>query len=316
MATRIVVAPNGVDSDSCGTDTSNACATPTHAVSRCTTVGAGCGVLVRWGRYALTSTLALNSGASVYGSCRFDGEADNHYRSTLIGPADKPAVTAVGINQPTVFEGFQVLAGHAKTQGGASVAMLVRDSAALQVNRSQLVGGIGGNGVDGGNAAMPANGGGGGGANLRTGGTSSGPGIGGTGGGSVDACTAIGALNGGAVGALGLPGPAAPAAGNGVFCAGRPVDYPGDGTDGGPGSVGALGAAVTASRGVIGTIAADGRWLPGKGADGNGGSAGSGAGGGARGGGCEDDVNKYPGGDGGGGGGGGGAGGGGGGGQQ
>lgn len=323
VTARIHVSPEGSDTSSCGTSqvvdatsSTTPCATIGHAIDRCRNVGNGCGVLVRWGRYELDAPVALAGGIGVYGSCRFGGEADQQYRSTLIGAADKPAVTAVGITSPTVFEGFQVIAGRSQVHGSASIAMLVRSSNQLRINHSQIVGGAGGDGANGSDGAMGVDGGNAGGASVRTAGVSSGPSPGGTGGGSVSACGAIAAGTAPTVGTWVLGGAGAPTAGNGFSCDGRPADYPGDGGAGAPGTAGSTGAGVAPAFSVVGALGTDGRWQPGAGANGIAGSAGSGGGGGSRGGGCEDLFNSYPGADGGGGGGGGTGGGGGGGGQQ
>ena len=82
----IYVAPGGSESASCGAAAVSACATIQKGIDNCR--GSACAVLVRYGRYKTTATIALKNGVSVYGGCHFPGEpaidpAVANYRSII-----------------------------------------------------------------------------------------------------------------------------------------------------------------------------------------------------------------------------------------
>ncbi|MFO1432005.1 MAG: hypothetical protein U1F76_17995 [Candidatus Competibacteraceae bacterium] len=148
LASRIYVAPTGGDSPTCGASAAAPCQSIQQGIDRCN--GAGCGVLVRYGRYDLTATIQLKDGVSVYGRCVFDGDVDRNYRSTLLAPAGgQPAFNAANINTPTWLDGFFVRGSDATTPGGASIAMTVSNSAGLTLRWIQLIGGKGADGAPG-----------------------------------------------------------------------------------------------------------------------------------------------------------------------
>ena len=161
LKSQVFVKANGTDGPSCGTTTANACKTIQQGINNCA-VG-GCGVLVRHGLYPTTATITLRDSVSVYGSCRFDGEADHKYRTMIrASPAPgTPTISAVAINTPTTVYGVVVVAKDETANGTASIAMAVADSKGLTLSRSVLAGGKGGDGAAA--APPPAPGGGGGG---------------------------------------------------------------------------------------------------------------------------------------------------------
>ena len=147
LKSAVYVKAGGTDGPSCGTTTATACKTIQQGINNCA-VG-GCGVLVRHGLYPAAATITLRDSVSVYGSCLFDGEADRKYRSTVQGPADKPALSADSITTATTFQGFMVIAGDAATPGGASIAMTVSNSnSKFTMLRTQLVAGRGADGAN------------------------------------------------------------------------------------------------------------------------------------------------------------------------
>jgi len=148
LAGRIYVAPSGSDSPSCGASASGPCQSVQQGINRC--AGANCGVLVRYGLYALADTVQLRDGVSVYGRCVFDGDTDRKYRSVLQAPAGgKPAINSAKINTPTLLDGFFVWGSDATTPGGASIAMTVIDSSQLTLRWTQLASGKGADGAPG-----------------------------------------------------------------------------------------------------------------------------------------------------------------------
>jgi hypothetical protein len=155
----VYVSPQGNDAAGCGKTTGAACASIQQGIAQC--AASGCGVLVRHGLYATSATISLRDAVPVYGSCRFDGEADHHYRSVIdAAPAPgTPAVSAVGIDTPTTLYGI-VVAGKQETAAGtASIALAASNSKALTLSASVLVAGKGGDGAPGAQEA-PASAGG------------------------------------------------------------------------------------------------------------------------------------------------------------
>ena len=148
LTSRIYVSPAGTDSDTCGTSSSTACQSIQRGIDRCG--GAGCGVLVRYGLYTLTDSIRLKDAVNVYGRCVFGNGPDHKYRSVIEAPPDgKPAITAAGINAPTLLDGVFVKGSDATSPGGASIAMTVSDSTALTITNSTLSSGKGANGAPG-----------------------------------------------------------------------------------------------------------------------------------------------------------------------
>lgn len=153
----IYVAPGGSDSTSCGRTAALPCASIHRGIENCTK--AGCGVLVRYGRYPTTATISLKDGVSVYGSCHFNGapvanSAAARYRTVIeAAPAPgSPAMNGDGINQPTIVSGL-VIVGKDETQTGvagiASIVMVASHSRGITMTNSTLVAGKGGPGVNG-----------------------------------------------------------------------------------------------------------------------------------------------------------------------
>lgn len=333
----VYVKADGADGPSCGTTTGNACKTIQQGIKNC--VGAGCGVLVRHGLYPTTATIALRDSVNLYGSCRFDGEADHKYRTTIQASPTPgtAAISASGINNPTTVYGLVVIGKDETTNGTASIAMAVSDSKGLTLTRSVLAAGKGGDGATGGssNGDVGGNGsspgcatcaGGSGGNACPSNPPAAGVGGGGEGAGwnnvvshdcfldcgcyTRDLASSTGRTgqnSGSAAGGSGY-GPGS----SGCNCDDRPSTFgtvnPSDGTtggSGGPGSCSAQGGSPTnliwGQANVQGTT-----WLPSSGGAGVTASVGAGGGGGGSGGYATNyqrpDLNGYPGGGGGGGG--------------
>ncbi|HKA54359.1 MAG TPA: hypothetical protein VKJ47_11925, partial [Candidatus Binatia bacterium] len=62
---QIYVSPQGNDITGCGATAAGACKTIQQGIENCS--GSGCGVLVRYGLYPLSTPIALADGVSVYG---------------------------------------------------------------------------------------------------------------------------------------------------------------------------------------------------------------------------------------------------------
>jgi hypothetical protein len=144
LTSSVYVSSLGTDADGCGQDTKSACATIAKGIAAC--ADSGCGVLVRHGLYPTSATLNLRDGVNVHGSCRFDGEPDRRYRTTLQAqPAPgMPAVRAESIVKPTVFSSIVVVGKDETASGTASVAMVVKSSSGLTLTGTTIVAGTGG----------------------------------------------------------------------------------------------------------------------------------------------------------------------------
>jgi hypothetical protein len=308
LQSRIYVAPGGSDGANCGGTIAAACATIQYGIGRC--AASGCGVLVRYGLYKTTATIALRDGVGVYGSCAFENAADKHYRTVVqAAPASgTPAISANSINAATTVYGLVVIGSNETAQGTASVAMAVQNSSGLAISTTVLSSGSGADGTPGGPPAPAGNGQGGGqgGAlGFNSGGGTGGPACnansGGGGGAGADwrqnhahACffwckcpttggangangAVSGNVNGGTGGGFGGPGYGC-GGGNGA-----------DGNPGGGGNPGSTGACSTqggvASTDVWGSFNGQ-NWSPGSGGPGTPGAGGSGGGGGGAGGVC------------------------------
>jgi hypothetical protein len=297
MKTALYVSPQGTDGDGCGGSTAAACRSIQQGIKLCAAAGCG-GVLVRHGLYPIQATIKLQDGVNVYGGCRFDGEADRMYRSTIhatLSPAGTPAIAADKINTPTIVHGLVVIGNDETASGTASLAMTVSDSKGLVLTQTVLASGRGGDGTSGGSTTV-------------AGGPGAAAGYGYSGGPSCPSNRVVGTGDGGygghdsprwnngvcqtqdagengqssgnvAGGALGQHGAV------GLWCGNRPHDAPGMGGVGSPGGQGNCGRAAQASPLSAGSF--DGTtWRPSKGDDGEGGAVGSGGGGGGAGGAC------------------------------
>ena len=160
LKSRIYVATQGSDSDSCGATPATACKTIAHGLERCSP--SGCGVLVQWGEYSPAGSLALREGVDLYGGCLPHSQSRPDYFSVILAPAGgQPAVTASGINAATRLQGFQLVGSSVPQANGApSVALLVSASAGLTVASTEVIantGGAGANGSDGANGTAGGN---------------------------------------------------------------------------------------------------------------------------------------------------------------
>ena len=336
LTSRVYVSSLGTDADGCGQDSKSACATIAKGIAAC--ADSGCGVLVRHGLYPTSATLDLRDGVNVHGSCRFDGEPDRRYRTTLQAkPAPgMPAVRAESIVKPTVFSSVVVVGKDETASATASVAMAVKSSSGLTLTGTTIVAGTGGDAAPAASAQTPGGPGGDGGTGVAAiGGAAGSPGascasnppadrsgFGGVGGaspltGGLDTCHPSGGPDAGAKSGDVAGGAAGARGAAGLYCFNKVLIGPDDGGNGGNGSPGACGRPAQASLLTTGSLTSDnsGRvWAPSAGNDGQVGSVGSGGGGGGDGGICtvlpfgDPDAPGLPGGGGGGGGCGGGAG--------
>lgn len=157
LANRIYVAPGGADSDSCGSspEGTRACATTDKGISRCSGQKS-CGVLVMYGQYTLSATVALRDGINVYGGCLAGQSMAAPMQSLLFAPANgEPAISADGINTTdTILQGFRLFGSKAADRSGAaSVTLQVSKSPRLTVMDSSILAGAGGSGGRGGDGS-------------------------------------------------------------------------------------------------------------------------------------------------------------------
>ncbi len=308
VKSTVLVSTQGSDTGTCGGDPSNACKTIQRGIDNC--AGSGCAVLVRYGLYPTSATIKLRDGVSVYGGCRFGGDPDRGYRTTIqASPA--PATAAIAgsaIDTPTVVHGLVVIGKNEETLGTASIAMALANSKGVTLTRSMLVAGNAGDGADG--TTTPAQPGGAGQPAHARDGAAGGPacpsagppsaGHGGQGGDGLRGYTPICFVTcycqypnlDSSVGRQGNPSGAVAGGDGGTrswggnYCT-SPVfgdDY--SGKSGQPGSAGACsGSGGAASDDLWGTISLAG-WAPGAGGSGGVGDVGSGGGGGSSGGLC------------------------------
>ena len=160
VKTAVHVAPDGVDSAACGSAAATACKTVQQGIGNCGV--AGCDVLVRHGLYPTVATIHLRNGVSVYSGCRFGGEPDRLYRSTIDAnpPPGMLAIEAQAINSPTTVYGLVAIAKDETTSGSPSIAMAVSNSRALALTGMVLISGKGGDGATGASAPGQAGSGG------------------------------------------------------------------------------------------------------------------------------------------------------------
>jgi hypothetical protein len=107
-------------------------------------------VVVAAGTYA--EDVVLADGVTVYGGWDFAFvERDPVLlQTTIVGTGNGPAVTAAGIQTPTVFDGFTVLGTDDRRTGGEAIAMWIEDAtSALTVSHNRLHAGPGRDGADG-----------------------------------------------------------------------------------------------------------------------------------------------------------------------
>jgi hypothetical protein len=162
LANRIYVAPGGADSDSCGSspERTSACATMDKGISRCSGQKP-CGVLVMYGQYTLSATVALTGGINVYGGCLAGQSMGAPIQSLLYAPANGvPAISADGIDTTdTILQGFRLYGSKAADRSGAaSVTLEVGKSPRLTIMDSSILAGAGGSGRPGGDGSLGANG--------------------------------------------------------------------------------------------------------------------------------------------------------------
>lgn len=334
LVSRIYVDSRSNLTQGCGASMVAACQTIQQGIAACGDTG--CGVLVRHGLYPTSATIELRQGVNVYGSCRFNGEADRGYRTMIqAGPSPgSPALRANGIDTPTEVHGLAVFGKSETAAGSPSIALLVSDSKGLVLTDSSLVGGRGGDGGAASESAMGSHGGDGSPAPARyTGGVgglacpsqppAGGVGMGGHGADSNLLYTkhraTFNALcrndNHGGIGPNGQDGahsgsasggPGGPPGTPGCICSDAPVDTAGIAPQAGNGDPGHCGATAPSLADPWGTLSRSG-WSPNRGSPGLPGDVGAGGGGGGGGGYSagetnETDLSGYAGGGGGGGG--------------
>jgi uncharacterized protein YjbI with pentapeptide repeats len=157
LQTRIYVSQAGSDGPGCGSTVANACASIATGLSRCSGAPA-CGVLVLYGKYTASATIALTDGVNLYGGCLPTPAANAAIQSLVTAPANgQPAMSASGINKGVLLQGFR-LEGTTGAAGAASTTLLVNNSSKLRVIDSEILAGTGGAGGAGGPGSPGTNG--------------------------------------------------------------------------------------------------------------------------------------------------------------
>ena len=143
----VYVSSQGADDDGCGQTSKAACKTIQKGIQRC--AASGCAVLARHGLYPTSATIELRDAVDVYGGCRFDGEPDRKYRTTIQASPEPgtPAISATAINAPTTIHGLVVMGKNETANGAASIAMSISESKGLALTNSVLIAGKGGDGA-------------------------------------------------------------------------------------------------------------------------------------------------------------------------
>ena len=152
VRTAIYVSPQGTLDPNCGTTTAATCKSVRQGIARCT--GDGCAVLVRHGLYTEPDTIEIKNGVSVYGGCRFGGEPDRKYRTTIQAApgAGSPMIAAAAIQSATTVHGLVIVGTDESAGGSPSIAMTVSGSRGLVLTGSVLAAGRGGDGATGASA--------------------------------------------------------------------------------------------------------------------------------------------------------------------
>jgi hypothetical protein len=292
----VFVSTMGKDTATCGASPAGACKTLAHGISRCTP--AGCGVLVMFGDYPLTTTVSLDAklvpaGATIYGGCVASGQTATGLSSLITAPpGGLPAISVIGA-KPVTLENFKILGTNAPAaKGEPSVALLVSQAAQVTLTNGLVVAAQGGTGAN--VAPMPPGAKGGSGSGETAGTNADCPSAnGGTGAGTMSdhgpyaecqwQCSGPGCT-----GASGQPGNTSNWAGGGtwgapkgIFC---PPWTPNGGSGGGTANNAGCGTGGMASTNLVGSFSGS-SWIPGAGGTGSAGGAGGGGGGGGAGGG-------------------------------
>jgi hypothetical protein len=138
------------DAASCGDAPASACPDVQGGMDACKG-SAGCSaVLVRHGQYDVREPIELEHISSLYGSCRFGGEADRGQRTLLLGTSESPGLPVVNGNvflSPSArLQGFAIVAkDESASPGIASVAVNLRFSG-FAMRGNLIASGPGGNG--------------------------------------------------------------------------------------------------------------------------------------------------------------------------
>jgi hypothetical protein len=153
----VYVSPSGTDGSTCGGSASSPCQTLSTGLARCS--GSTCSVLAYWGTYSLSSSVALVTGASIYGGC-LTSTPESTYTSLINAPAGGvPAFVANGVSSAQL-QGLSVVGTKAPDgAGAASVAINLTGGSAISFAHVSVTGGAGGAGSPG-NSGTSGNAGG------------------------------------------------------------------------------------------------------------------------------------------------------------
>ncbi|MDY7096478.1 MAG: pentapeptide repeat-containing protein, partial [Acidobacteriota bacterium] len=159
LTSRIYVSTDGDDAGACGISYEEPCRTIARGIERCD--GSGCGVLVSWDEYELTTAIELRDGVDVYGGCLPAEQADPQYFSAVLAPSGgQPAMEARDLSTSTVVQGFQLNGSTPSGTGSAvSVTLQLTDTRELSILDTEIVAGRGSAGRAGSAGSQGKNGG-------------------------------------------------------------------------------------------------------------------------------------------------------------
>lgn len=149
LASAVYVTPDGTDSDSCGTTLDTACATIWTGIDQCQATG--CGVLVGYGKYALTSPINPRAFDShVYGGCvpKSEGSSGGLKSWIQAPPGGAPAVN-MGNLASARFENFKIQGSPAAGGSGAASIAFQMHGENLTLVDSEIYAASGTDGAEG-----------------------------------------------------------------------------------------------------------------------------------------------------------------------
>jgi len=300
-----VTGTTGTDSGTCGATYANACKTISQGITNCSAIGTPCNVLIEYGIYPQTTTLALASGVSLIGGY-VGGAPSSQYQSSLTGPTNgSPVISGQNLNMTLTNLMINGKSSTIANQAAVAVTLSSTTGTGITMDNIQINAGTGNNVTTSGTAGIQGSpGGAGGNYSAKSGSTY---GTGGTSacrsnnaGGTAGQVNIIGSncsgylscsyqcVNGANNNAWwGNPGnPGQSTGGNGSQLVHYVCSFGGQ-TSVPAGGAGVAGADATAQAAAntsrIGSIAADGTWSPVAGGNGNPGNDGGGGGGGGAG---------------------------------
>ncbi|MEL0437311.1 pentapeptide repeat-containing protein [Phycobacter sp. K97] len=121
-ASAIYVSPQGTDSATCGATYASACLTVGEGIARCAASGGTCDVLIDYGKYTLSATLALADKVNLVGGY-VQGQPSSSYQSTIIAPTGGAPAISGGSGITSNLSNLIVIGTPSTSANDASVTM-------------------------------------------------------------------------------------------------------------------------------------------------------------------------------------------------